>query len=168
MNGAQVHLAVNHFPVVGVLIGALVLWIGTLIKTGAVKRTGLAIILFAALAAIPTYFSGEPAAEIIEHRPQVSEAWIESHEEAAETAFALTGLLGLGAAMALASTQIRGLGKLEKPTTRFVVVFSILAFAALARAAHRGGLIRHDELRTEGASPTRTSQPLESEANEDD
>ena len=168
MNGAQVHLAVNHFPVVGVLIGALVLWTGTLIKISAVKRTGLAIILSAALAAIPAYFSGEPAAEIIEHRPQVSETWIESHEEAAETAFALTGLLGLGAAMALASTRIRGLGKLEKPTTRFVVVFSILAFAALARAAHRGGLIRHDELRTEGATPSHSLEPQESEANEDD
>lgn len=168
MNGAQVHLAVNHFPVVGVLIGALVLWTGTLIKIGAVKRTGLAIILFAALTAIPAYFSGEPAEAIIEDRPLVSESWIESHEEAADTAFALTGVLGLSAAIALASTRIRGLGKLEKPTTRLAIVFSLLAFAALARAAHRGGLIRHDELRDQGATPSQSLQTQESEENGDD
>lgn len=168
MNGAQVHLAVNHFPVVGVLIGAVVLWTGTLIKIGAVKRTGLAIILFAALTAIPAYFSGEPAEEIIEDRPLVSESWIESHEEAADTAFALTGVLGLSAAIALASTRIRGLGKLEKPTTRLVIVFSLLAFAALARAAHRGGLIRHVELRDQGATPSQSLQTQESEESGDD
>ncbi len=168
MNGAQVHLALNHFPVLGVLFGGLVLWIGTLIKNSAVKRTGLAIILFAALAAVPSYLSGESAAEIIEQSHPASEAWIESHEEAAETALALTGVLGLNAATALVSTRIRGLRKLEKPTTQLALVLSLLAFAALARAAHRGGLIRHDELRGQGATPPLSSQPQKAEANDID
>ena len=93
MNGAQIHLGVNHLPVMGALLGALVLAAGWVLKNGTVRRTGVALLAFSALATLPAYFSGEEAEEVIEHLPGVSEALIHDHEEAAELATCLMSLL---------------------------------------------------------------------------
>jgi hypothetical protein len=72
-NGAQLHLLTNHLPVVGSLFATLVLLSGLLFKNSSVRRTGLALLAFAALTTLPAYYSGEPAEEKIEDLPGVSE-----------------------------------------------------------------------------------------------
>ena len=45
MNGLDIHLLVNHIPVIGIPIGVLVALGGMLFKAEAVKKTGLIIFI---------------------------------------------------------------------------------------------------------------------------
>ena len=149
-NGAQMHLALNHMPVVGVMMGLLVLLSGYGLKQLLVKRTGLALILFAALTALPAYFSGEPAEEIVEHKPGVAKHDIHEHEESAEVAlvFSLIGGAIAGGAL-IAGLKKRGI---ESKATAAAGLVSLVTAALMVNTAHLGGMIRHDELRPAGAA----------------
>src|SRR5512140_1965426 len=102
MSPAHIHLALNHLPVVGTLLGLLLLLFGVVRRSDEVQKAALAVFVVAALLAVPTYFTGESTEEIVEHLPGVSEALIERHEDAALVAFAALGVLGLAALGALA------------------------------------------------------------------
>lgn len=153
MNAAQLHLAVNHLPVVGMVIGTLVLVGALLLKQKTVKSTGLVILIFAALSAIPTYLSGEPTEDLVEHKPGVTKPLIHEHEEAAEFALVMALLVGAGAiGTTLVSRNSRFAGRWEKPATAITLLLSLATCGALIRTAHLGGLIRHDELRDGAAA----------------
>ena len=49
MNGAQLHLAINHLPLAGVLFAVLVLFFGIIRSNLTVQRTGLALGIIAAV-----------------------------------------------------------------------------------------------------------------------
>ena len=58
MNLAHLHLLLNHFPIIGTIIGVALL-VGSLPrKDGDLKRAGLIILAAMALIALPTFFSG--------------------------------------------------------------------------------------------------------------
>ena len=84
MNDVHFHLVVTHLPIVGVLVGFLVLLSGYITKCPQVKTTGLGIFIFSALATIAAFYTGEAAEEIVENLPGVSETLIHKHEEQAE------------------------------------------------------------------------------------
>jgi len=94
MNEAHVHLIVNHLPMVGVLIGFLVLIAGYLIKSPQVKHTSLGIFIFSAVASVAAFYSGEGAADVVEHISGKSETLMHAHEEYAELFFTMTLILG--------------------------------------------------------------------------
>lgn len=148
---AHIHLALNHLPVVGVLLATLTLAAAAVARHPATRNLGLALLTFAALSALPAYFSGEGAEEIVEHRPGVSEALIERHEEAAQAALAVTLAAGIVAAAALFSARMRHERALR---TLFAVALlsSAVSTGLMARVANLGGQIRHDEIRTVAAS----------------
>ena len=151
INGAQLHLAVNHLPVVGVLIAFLVMVAGMILKNETVKKTGLGILVFAAITVAPAYLSGEEAEELVEDKPGVSEALIHDHEESAELSFVFTGLSGGVAALALFLGRKRN-GELAKKTAVGAMGLSAVTVALLANTAHLGGMIRHDEIRPAGGA----------------
>ena len=57
MNEAHFHLVVNHLPIVGILIGLLVLVTGFILKKPEVKVTALGIFVFSGLASIAAFYS---------------------------------------------------------------------------------------------------------------
>jgi hypothetical protein len=145
MNAAQAHLALNHLPIIGTLIGFGVLAGGLALRWPQVRRTGLAVLAFAAVATIPTFLSGEPAEEHIENMTGVLKSRIHDHEEAGEFAIILSSLAGAAAALSLIAARM----KREKPETwlaRGALALALLFFLTLARTGHLGGLIRHPEL----------------------
>lgn len=146
MNGAQLHLALNHLPVVGVLFGFLVCFLGLVLKWPSVKRTGLGILAFAALCALPAYFTGEPAEDVVENRPGVTKALIHEHEESAEFAIVVCAIVGMIASFGLLGT-LRQKQRWETFGVYGSLATSALAILILVRTAHLGGMIRHDELR---------------------
>ena len=83
MNWAQVHLWLNHLPVLGTLFGLVLLIAALLWKNEDWKRLSLIVFVIIGLIAIGTYLTGEPAEEVVEDVPGVSEAAIEPHEESA-------------------------------------------------------------------------------------
>lgn len=144
MNGAQIHLMLNHTAVIGMPMIAF-LWIaGALARSSAVLRVGLLLAVLVALATIGTFLSGEPAEKIVEKLPGISESSIERHEDAARAAMAavqVVGLAALAGLIAFRGRQVpRGLGLT-------LAALGIVVAAWLAWTAHLGGLIHHPELR---------------------
>ncbi|MEM9674695.1 MAG: hypothetical protein AAF992_19025, partial [Bacteroidota bacterium] len=66
MNDAQIHLALNHFPILGTLFGTVILGFGVFRKNKSLLDTGLIILFLMTLITIPVYISGEGAEEIVE------------------------------------------------------------------------------------------------------
>src|SRR5262245_54149910 len=111
MNGAQLHLLVNHLPVVGAAFAAALLAAGLLLRKDELAKAGVWALVIAALAALPAYFSGEGAEEAVEHLPGVLESLIHDHEEAGEKALAAALLMGAAAVGVLARFRVRGFSR---------------------------------------------------------
>jgi hypothetical protein len=166
-NGAQLHLAVNHMPVIGVLIGFFILFAGVILKNSSIRRTAMGVLIFAAVSVAPTYLSGEPAEEMVEHKPGVTKALIHEHEEAAELSLVFTAIVGAAAALSLVLGKLKR-DSLETKSTYATLALSAVTFAMLANTAHLGGLIRHDELRVPGVISSEGVAPEANEKDDDD
>jgi len=94
MNEAHFHLVVNHLPIVGVLIGFLVLIVGYMIKNRHVKNTSLGIFVFSAVASAVAFYSGEGAVDVVKNISGISETLMHTHEEYAELFLTMTLILG--------------------------------------------------------------------------
>lgn len=145
MNEAHLHLLVNHLPILGTFFGILVLLSGFFLKLELVKRTGLGLFVFAALSAIPAFFSGEGAEEMVEGLPGVGENLIERHEDLAN--YFLWSIIGLGV-LALA-TFYASLKAWKASSTMFMLTLVVgLGTIVLAQqVGTSGGEIRHTEIR---------------------
>ena len=147
MNEAHFHLIVNHLPIVGLLIGLLVLVTGFILKKSEIKVTALGIFIFSALASVAAFYSGEGAEEIVEKVHGISETLINQHEESAELFFAAILILGVFSLM----TLILEIKKSKFSNYGFVLVFLVtLASGVLAKnVGISGGEIRHTEIRND-------------------
>ena len=144
MNATHFHLLLNHFPIIGTLIGTIIIIYGFMTNVLKIKILSAYIITVMSLIAVPVYLTGEPAEETVEHINGISENSIELHEEAAEFAIILMSITG---ALALISIIVSKLQPAIAHKTFFVLlVFSFFSFAAMARVGYLGGKIRHTEL----------------------
>ena len=145
MNLAHIHLMINHFPIIGIAFGILLLIWAILRKNEEVKRASFGIFVIIALIALPVYFTGEPAEEIVEHLPGVKESIIEKHEEMALISLVFIEILGAIAAAGLF------LSFRSKPFISWLVaallILSVVSGGLIAKTANIGGQIRHTEIR---------------------
>lgn len=144
MNQAQVHLLLNHVPVLGVVFAALLTSAGVARDSAELRKAGLWAFVLAGLSALPAYFSGEGAEHVVESLPDVTDQLIHAHEEAAEKA--LAGALAL-AAVSAGLLAAFWKGELPRKAALAAMALSLPVLALLAYAAHLGGLVRHTELR---------------------
>jgi uncharacterized membrane protein len=152
LNLAHVHLLLNHFPTVGMVVGLCVFLTSFVIKSDDLKRTSLGIFFFIALLSLPTFATGTAAELALENTPDVSKAGIIAHEGAA---FLALGCMELTGALAwLGLWQYRRLSRLPQGTVIAVLVLSLATFGLMSRAALIGGEIRHPEVRTEQTPAT--------------
>ena len=155
MSTTHAHLLLNHFPTVGFVMTIGLFLAGLVARSDPLKRASLAAFVGIALIAIPTYVTGNAAAERLcvakAHEPcadgAISRPLIERHEGAA--------LLSLAAMMTTAGFAWLGLWhyrRLRQFATWNIVVIAFLAVVSMglvARAANIGGEIRHPEVRVE-------------------
>ncbi len=149
MNAAHFHLLVNHFPVIGVIIGFLVLTAGFLLKKAEVKQVAFGIFVFTAMATIPAFFSGEAAEEVLEQYPGFEETYVEEHEETALWAIILVEILGVVAAISLFFFVKNN--PLQNSFSLATLIIALAAIATVARTNNTGGEIRHPEIRNSSA-----------------
>ena len=145
MNGAHLHLLLNHLPIVGTYLAVVVLIGGFVLKNSTVKNTGLALLIVAALVAIPAFLTGEPAEDILEAAGQANKNFIETHEETAEWGIWVCEIAGVIALVAL-FTSIRQM-KISRTLTILAMVSAVFASAAWIKVGNSGGDIRHTEIR---------------------
>jgi hypothetical protein len=143
MNAVHWHLVLNHLPVLASFFGLIIFVYGWYRSKEEVIRVALGLFVFSGIAVIPVDYSGGAAEEIVEELDGVSHDDIEHHEEAAETSYYLTILLGLVALVGLFQSIRAG----SIPVWMFWVILlvSLVTLGSLARTANDGGKIRHPE-----------------------
>ena len=147
-NGAQLHLLVNHIPVVGffgVVLGlAFAMWS----PSQDIKRFVLVVTAIVGFSSLASYFSGDPAEHVILGQPGVKRSLIEEHEDAAKFATILAVLTAVTASAGFFIQRKRPEFLNRSMTSVFML--SLLTAAAMAKTAHEGGQIRHPEVRAGG------------------
>jgi uncharacterized membrane protein len=148
MNAPQLHLLLNHFPVLIPVIGIFLLLIGILFKLDWLKETAAWFFVLAALFAIPVFLSGEPAEELIEKLPGVSKSLIHEHEEMAEAALIVIEVLGLASLVVAAGVRLKKTFASRSWAWAVLLVLSFVTAGLMGWTAHLGGVIRHEEIRS--------------------
>ncbi|MDM7461854.1 MAG: hypothetical protein P3X24_009455 [bacterium] len=165
MNGAQMHLMLNHLPVMGTLFSLLLLAWAVLRRSPELLKIALVAVLLAGLSSVPTYLTGEPAEEVIEHMPGVDEAFIEEHES--------MGKFALWSGVGLAIVAVVALGAGLRNPNRLILgaavawLVNALVFGVMGYTAHLGGMIRHPEIRGSTTAAAPNADAKHHEADED-
>lgn len=149
MNAAHFHLVVNHFPIIVPMVGVLVMLMGFMFSSDAVKRTALVLFALGAAATVAAVLSGEEAEEMVENLPGVAESFIDIHEEKAQVFSVLSYILGVASLIGLWVSF-----KLVRWARWAYVKILLLALVVLYFAKETGtsgGEIRHSEIRRAGA-----------------
>jgi len=151
MNGAQIHLLLNHLPVIGYPLVALALLWGVLGKQTQVFLFGvwLSILIFASTTA--AYLTGEEAEDVLKELPNFNKDLIHTHEDTALIAMILSSLLAI-LALALIPWVQKRVPLLQNSRVlnvlRWTYILGVIMITLiLAVTAHQGGVIQHLEIR---------------------
>ncbi len=166
MDAAHIHLLINHLPIIGSMLGALVLAHGLYAKSDTTKIAAYSIFVLSSIGAVIAYLTGEGAEEEVEGFPGVLESTIEAHEEFA--IYTLITLIILGIAGMAGTFLTLRKPELIKNTAIAVLAISLLSFGMAARTGYLGGPIRHTELNGGAAAPTGGETGFPSQGGDDD
>jgi uncharacterized membrane protein len=162
MNPTHAHLLLNHFPTIGMIVGLGLFVVALAMKSDHLKQASLITFFIIALLTLPTFATGTAAELALQHTSGVPKTTIETHETAAFEALWFMELTGAFAWLAL--WQYRRLSQWPRGTMMAVMLFGVVAFGLMSRAANIGGEIRHEEIRAVPAAPepepTPDNQPL--------
>lgn len=146
MNSTYLHLVLAHFPIIGIIIGVVILSYGLFYKKNILIKTSFVIFVACALMAIPVFLTGDGAANVVKNLPGVSEKLIKIHEELAEKVIWFIEVLGV--------FSLIGLFLAFKADKRFktvcviILIFSLTTSVLIIKVGSTGGQIRHSEIRT--------------------
>src|SRR6188768_806290 len=90
MSSTHIHLYMTHLPIIGSLLGTLVLMYGLWAKSNETKLAAFYLLIISSLGAVISYLTGEGAEESVEKIQGVTKQAIDQHED-----FALVGLVAL-------------------------------------------------------------------------
>jgi hypothetical protein len=147
MDLAHTHLLLNHFPVIGTIIGGGLFVLSLAMNSNDLKRASLVVLLGISLISIPTYITGNGAQDAIKSVPGISKSLIETHEGAAFVALGFMEFTGAFAWLAL--WQFRRLARVPRWNLAVILLLTLVNLGLMARASNLGGEIRHVEIRTE-------------------
>lgn len=147
MNGAHLHLLVNHLPIMGSFIAiplvALALWRN---RDAGLLGAAVLVLVLGALGAVGAGATGDGAEEVVEDMPAVSESAIKVHEERADIAEGVslvTAALGLG----MLFWRLKKSESLPRLALGGLLGASLLSGAGMAAVGAAGGVIHHPEIR---------------------
>lgn len=147
MNFVHLHLLLNHFPILGTVIGVSLLLLSLPGKNEGLRRASLMILPAMALLAIVTFFSGTGAQGAIQKLPGVSDALITRHQGAAMLALLFMEITGAFSLIALWNSRDKPRPARWDWSLTAVLAFALLTVALMARVGTTGGDIRHPEIR---------------------
>jgi hypothetical protein len=150
----HLHLLLNHFPIIGFMIGLALFFIAAVSKSEHLRVASLVVLVLISITAIPTYITGNAAGESVcgvaanlpgtctDGTPRYL---IDQHEGVA--LIALFWMVLTGGLSWLGLWQWRRFGHESRWIDTLIVVFGIIAVAVVSRAGQIGGEIRHPEVR---------------------
>ena len=143
MNGAHIHLLLNHVPILGSVFALCLMLYGHFFNNTVITKAALVTIIVVAFVSIPAFLSGEEAEHVVDVIIGINKTAMESHEEQAEISFwvlLMNGAVALGTLISALKTQ-----KLSKPLVWINLVLLVLVVILMARTGWSGGEIRHSE-----------------------
>lgn len=164
MDATHLHLMLTHFPIVGTIIGVIILAYGQFSKKNEIKKVAFLIFIIMALLTIPVFLTGDGAEETVEHIPGVSEKLIERHAEFAENAIIFMGLLGLLSLVSFIAI-VRKLS-IEKIVAIITLSVSLVTCAVFVQVGNLGGQIRHSEIQPKDQNNYDNLEILKGSSNE--
>lgn len=156
MNDAHLHMVVNHFPIIGTILGLGILITGIILKNNSVKNTAYFLFIVAAVFAAFSMGTGEGAEELVEDMPSVGKQIIHEHEEMAEKlaiVLYVLGVISLGGLF----MNFKNHSKATLVSYAAVVVAVVGVFFA-QQTGTTGGEIRHTEIRTNATQSSDAEQ----------
>jgi uncharacterized membrane protein len=151
MNFAHLHLLLNHFPIIGTIVGLGLFLVSFLGKNDDLRRGSYIIFAAIALISIPTFLTGF-GAQVMLKGPGVSDALLQRHEGSA--LLSLWFMEATGALALIGLWQSQKTSHLPRWNVSAVLVFSLLTAGLMARTGNTGGDIRHPEDRSGVAATT--------------
>lgn len=145
MTDAHYHLVVNHFPIIGTILGLGILIAGILLKNNTVKNVSYALFIVAAAFAAFSMATGEGAEEMVEDMPNIGKHIIHEHEEMAEKLALVLYVLGVVSLLGL-YTNIKNHSK-AKLVSFLALVIALVGVFLAQQVGTSDGEIRHTEIR---------------------
>ena len=145
MNWPYIHILINHFPIILTVVGSGVLLLALFVRQRVVWLYALATLTLAGISIYPVFFTGDRAADAVEHTWYIVRTMVEEHD--ASAGWALPAVLLMGAASAYAWWRMVRREVTGLPPVWLRAVVSVLAAFGLSvviRTAYLGGKIVHD------------------------
>lgn len=164
MNDAHLHLVVNHFPIIGTILGLGILIVGIILKNNTVKSTAYFLFIVAAIFAAFSMGTGEGAEEAVEDMASVGKQVIHEHEEMAEKLAIVLYVLGV--------ISIGGLFLNYKKNAKanlvsyLALVVAIVGTFLAKETGTTGGEVRHTEIRSDAGQAVGAEQNAAGEKGE--
>jgi uncharacterized membrane protein len=155
LNWAHIHIAINHLPVIGLVVVIALLGLGLWRKSRDLERASLEMFVALALLTVPVYLTGSPASKQLEALG-VSRETIHPHSDAAD--YALAGIEILGALSLGALIKFRRQPLIPTSVAAGLLALAVVVLAIMARTANLGGRIRHPEIQSSLAAPARAAE----------
>jgi uncharacterized membrane protein len=154
-------MVVNHFPIIGTILGLGILVAGIILKNNTVKNTAYVLFIVAAIFALFSMATGDGAEKMVEDMPSVGKQIIHEHEEMAEKLALVLYVLGI--------ISIAGLYmNFKKHAKAQLVAIAALVVAVVAvffaqQTGTTGGEVRHTEIRPNAVPNAAAGKQGESE-----
>jgi uncharacterized membrane protein len=150
VNYAHLHLLLNHFPIIGSIVGLGLFLVSFFGKNQDLRRASYIVFVGIALITIPAFLTGFGAKQMITGTG-VSDVLIRRHESSALLSMWFIEVTGALALIGLWQSQSN-----SRPShwnVLAVLLFSLLSVGVIARTGNTGGDIRHPEDVTGKAAP---------------
>ncbi|MBY0451247.1 MAG: hypothetical protein K2X01_11545 [Cyanobacteria bacterium] len=146
INNTHWHLMLNHFPVIGMILG-LVLWgMALSLDIPQLYQTTLVWIMAMGAITILVYLTGTNSHELIHGLPGVRHEFIDTHQQWGTYSLSALLLASLTALVSLIMMQRAG-GSLSRFWKQCIFLTVLVSVGLTFYTAHLGGLIRHTEIR---------------------
>lgn len=149
---AYQHVLLNHFPIVGSVLGALALLVGLLLRNRLAVMAPLVLLLVVGVSAWPAYQTGSDAYKPVRKvADKAGVDWLDEHMERADKTVWIFYAMAVIAAAALVVPK-----KWPRSSNYLAIGTLLAALGASATGAYiasAGGKIRHPEFRTSELPP---------------
>jgi uncharacterized membrane protein len=158
---AHLHVVLNHLPIIGSILGTLVLIYGIFSKSRHTKIAAYGLLIISALGAAVTYATGEPAKEIIENIAGISRNAIELHKEAAQISLFTMFILGVSSLAGLYASYFKK--SYAKKIAMLTVIIGLISFVSISVTGYLGGKIRHTEFDANSVTQIESDQKYDND-----
>lgn len=151
MNAVHLHLVFNHFPIIGVVVGFVLLFVGTFWRNSLIRQIAFIVFVLSFLFGIASVVTGHSAHSVVENLPGVENNYVERHEDLGTILLWLLGILALFSAI-IYFIEIRS----KKNTLKLniiALVWSLFVIYFATKVGTSGGEIRHPEIRSNWSKP---------------